>query len=224
MAIHKYGPELSARRPRSAGKAPPAIPGGWQAGFTLPPWHWLTAPYTFRPLFPFRATAASACNCSPRWVWRGLPLDGRQGCTRRAGGGCRDQCRASGAACVSSVKERGKGKTQAKPGEPGALRVSAKDRRIIGQALEQSNKKLGQIEEKTEEKTDSPGHYFCPSRKHYACLAARAKNSKFPIRFTLLHTPTPTFRASPPLPTPPHPHRPRHPPPHLNHPVPLNPP
>lgn len=128
MVNHKYRPELSARRPRSAGKAPPAIPGGWQAGFTLPPWHWLTAPYTFRPLFPFRATAASACNCSPRWVWRGLPLDGRQGGTRRAGGGCRDQCRASGAACVSGFKERGKGKARAKPGKPGALRVSAKDR------------------------------------------------------------------------------------------------
>ena len=83
----------------------------------------MVAPYAFRPLVPFRAIAASACNRSPRWVWRGLPLDGMQGGTRRASGGCRDQCRASGAACVSSVKERGKGKAQAKPGKPGALRV-----------------------------------------------------------------------------------------------------
>ena len=123
MANHKYRPELSARRPRSAGKAPPAIPGGWQAGFTLPPWHWLAAPYTFRPLVPVRAIAASAGEGSPRTGMTWPAVRRQAGGTRRASGGCRDQCRASGAACVSSVKERGKGKTQAKPGEPGALRV-----------------------------------------------------------------------------------------------------
>lgn len=137
MVNHKYRPELSARRPRSAGKAPPAIPVGWQAGFTLQPWHWssrcaarsavLLDYRPARPALPLGSVSGQLrpvpAIVHPERVWHGHAVRRQASGSRTPkGAGVSSAARVARRA-LAGLKNGARARPKPSRGRPGALRV-----------------------------------------------------------------------------------------------------